>query len=192
MLGLSRWLRTDGGGSWRAIDGVGLGLCLALTGLLYTVGVHPLLEQRREQQAIMREVATEQGEVATLTASLMAVRQEYVQVQRAVADNALRLEPLSALNRRVAELTAMARDAGLAVNGVRPGRPSVNEHYRTVPVQVAGEGSFHATEHFLKRLHEQMPDVGMWSLQLERHGSDLELDPQYQIELVWYAAPSAE
>ncbi|MFA9476851.1 type 4a pilus biogenesis protein PilO [Phycisphaerales bacterium AB-hyl4] len=184
--------QADGGNARRTIDGVGVAMCLALTGLLYAVGVHPLLEQRREQQALSREVVTEQDEVAMLTASLMEVRRKYVQVQREVADNALRLEPLSALNRRVAELTEMARGAGLAVNGVRPGRATTNEHYRTVPVQVAGDGSFYAVERFLKQLYEQMPDVGVWSLQLERRGSDLEMDPQYQIDLVWYAAPPTE
>ncbi|MEX0653582.1 MAG: type 4a pilus biogenesis protein PilO [Phycisphaeraceae bacterium] len=176
----------------RTVDAVGVALCLALTGLLYVVGVHPILEQRREQQEIRRQVVAERAEVAEMTSSLADVRHQYAAVQRAVADHALRLEKLPALNRRVAELTAMARDAGLEVDGVRPGGASVSEHYRTVPVQVTGWGSFYAIGRFLRRLHTSLPDVGVWSLQLDRRGDGPDIQPGFQLELIWYAAPPAE
>ncbi|MEX0745548.1 MAG: type 4a pilus biogenesis protein PilO [Phycisphaeraceae bacterium] len=176
----------------RRIDAVGLAVCLALTALLYVVGVHPIMEQRRAQHAQALRLAEERDEVAELTRSLSEVRQSYVTTQRAVANNALRLEPLSALNRRVAEVAATARSSGLEVERIRPGHPAVSEHYRTVPLHFTGRGSFHAGTTFLHQLHHDLPDVGLWSLQLEGRAGVGGADPTFQLELIWYAAPPAK
>lgn len=187
------WLNFGGADHGRrTVDAAGAVMCLALTGLLYAVGVHPMLEQRRERQALEQEVIAQRHELGSVTSTLMDVRRQYLSVQRAVADNALRLESLGALNRRVAELTQMAREAGLDVEGVRPGRANESEHYRTVPVQVNGRGSFFAIARFLSELHREMPDVGIWSLQLDHAAIGADSEPMFTVQLIWYAAPTTE
>lgn len=172
----------------RTIDAVGLGAVVALTAAVFYVGLDPILAQYRQQKVERRQLETQRVEANTLAANLQEMRRRLSRTEAELAKHELQLEPVGALNRRVAELTAMASACGLKIDEIRPGTSIVQEHHHCVPVKIAGRGSYRDAATFLGRLHERVPDVTAASLTLQGQPNTA-APPTFELQLVWYAAP---
>lgn len=172
----------------RAIDAAAVVACVVLTAAVFFAGLRPLMRQREVRVQQRQQLVAHREEVAQVTTTLGAMRQQMITAEQKIAHNTLRLEPLDALNQRVAHITELAGRCGLRIERIRPGTSVAGEHYHTIPIAVAGSGSFQDSTAFIHTLHQTLPDVAVRSLGLEgRPGGAA--PPTFRFELTWYAAP---
>lgn len=175
----------------RVVHGVGAGVCLLLSLLLYVVSISPMLAHHKAQQVMRAELETERDKAQQIDQVAQRMQAELVSTERAVADYALELQPVTALNRRVSQLTALATQIGLQINEIRPKQPKAGTFYQTVPIRVAGEGSYLASSAFIHALHATLPDMAVASLRLDGRvamGQQGTVST-FEFELIWYAEP---
>ena len=172
----------------RTIDAIAVGVCLALAGLVFVVGVLPLIEQRREQRQTHHQLAEKHHQIDMLEASVLDMRRRQRELERGLERYPLRLASLDALNRRLAEVTNLAHDAGLELDRVRPGRPVAGEHFQQVPVSVTGQGDYRAVATFLHQARTELPDIALHDLDIQGRPSP-DAPTTFSLDLTWYAAP---
>ena len=110
-------------------------------------------------------------------------------MEQALADTPLRLQPMGAVNQRLALMTNLASEAGLTLNDIQPGKAALGAHFATVPIQVGGSGRFPTIVAFLNRLHTTFPDTGVTSFTLSGAPATPGAAVSFKIELAWHAAP---
>ena len=171
----------------RIIDAVGVAAILAVAAAVYLGGIGPILWQHQQRKVQRQELATQREQADDLQNQLNQLRTQLRRAETAAADHSLRLEPLSALNARVARLTDFANTTGLTVQQVRLGEVVAGTHYHTVPIELSGEGRYSDSSQFLDLVHETMPDVATASVSLRSRPGD-EGDLAFVLHLLWYAA----
>jgi Tfp pilus assembly protein PilO len=173
---------------WNQIDAAGIGAILAMVGLLYFAALRPMMDHR-DAVAVQRQLLDAQDQkAADAAASLKTARQRLSDVQRQIADNPQKLEPLRALNNRLAKITTAAAGQGLDLTDIRPGSASVAQHYTTVPITLTGAGSFRNCVRYLHTLHERFGDIAVVSVKITGTPSDTSKPATFQLDLRWYAA----
>ena len=110
-----------------------------------------------------------------------------------VASLPLRLEPATSINPRLARLADLAGESGLVLDEIQPGPAADGSHYQTVPIRLAGGGSYPAVAVFLHRLRERFPDTAVRSFECSNTapGADRP-SAAFRAELAWYTAPVAK
>jgi len=182
---MQEWLKKL---SARQIDLAGAGVCVA-TGLLFcVVGVLPLLRrsdyfarQQTRLEGQRRQAAQLARDVAVLKSRLAGIRKE-------LADNPVQLQTAYHLNRRIAELADLAGQAGLVINRVQPGEPTSSPRFETVPIRLAGNGSYPVCAEFLRRLGRRFPDTAVDSFQVVGNPRKPGEPATFDVSLLWYAA----
>jgi Tfp pilus assembly protein PilO len=169
------------------IYGCGGAACAALSVVAWIALVSPTLEQLSVRSARFHELRAQQQKHANLNAELASSRQELKDLQQALANSTLRLEPASEVNHRLAALTTVAGSHGMALDELRPGAAADSPQYKLLPIHMAGTGTYPACARFLHTLHERFPDTGLQSFEITNPspGGD-QLKLTFQVELVWY------
>jgi Tfp pilus assembly protein PilO len=175
---------------WRTA-GVVAAVCAAVTAAGYGLGISPTVEHLAEHRARLDELAARRDAGARLRADLAAVRRRLDQTTRAVADLPLRLEPAAALNGRLHRLAEAATAAGVTLDEMQP-QPAVDgPHYQTVPVRVAGGGTYPACAAFLHALRADFPDTAVRAIEATnpspaRDGNAV----VFRLDLAWHTMPA--
>lgn len=177
----------------RLMDGIGLGLLLAIAGAAYMLGVHPALDRRaaadRDRALLTTELASADSAVQGLKAA-ESTRDAIV----AKRQGTLSLEPTEQVNSRISRLTSLAAEESVAIQQLTPGNPKseAGKPFSSVPIRVQGTGEFADCIAFLARLRDQHRDIAVPSIHLsisqpasENQAARLDMT----LELVWYAAP---
>jgi len=169
------------------IYGGGAAACAALSVLAWFVLVAPAQQQLAVRSSRFQELQSRQQKQAGLNAELASARQELKELQQALANSTLRLEPASEVNHRLAALTSVAGANGLSLDELRPGAITDSPQYKLLPIHMAGTGTYPACARFLHKLHDSFPDTGLASFEITNPtpGSDL-TKLTFQVELVWY------
>jgi Tfp pilus assembly protein PilO len=187
--------KTTGNGSigvrrWSEIDGAGFVAVVVMTMIFYFAALKPVLDARAIADAQRVELNAQEERASQAAASLQTARQRFEVIRKAIADNPLKLEPLRALNNRLARITAAATARGLEIADIRPSAAVSGTHYMTVPIALNGSGTFRATVGYLHDLHEQFGDIAVTSVKLaaanaqEVQGGGI----TFQLELLWHAS----
>lgn len=171
------------------IDLGGFAVCAAMMLVVYLLGVQPLLDRRAAAEDRKRDLSEKRQESADVLSALTASKRELAGVELALAETPLRLQPMGAVNQRLARMTALASEAGLTLNEIQPGKAALGTHYATVPIQVAGTGRFPTIVAFLNRLHTTFPDTGVTSFTLSGAPATPNAPVAFRIDLAWHAAP---
>lgn len=170
-------------------DGIGVAVFAGLT-LAFIFGMIAPLAMRDRQAAARAEAATRQEQRANaVTASIREASVALEQVRAKLAESPLQLRPLGALNERVAGLVTIASECGLIVQDVRPGDVGKTRKFASVPIHLAGQGSYPNVTRFLQRLHRDLPDVGVGNLKLTGAPEDAAIAARYELDVRWIALP---
>lgn len=176
------------------IDALGIALAALASVAVFFLGIQPVLDHRQHLQAQREALAHERDQAEELSRTVQQLSTHLQATRRAAQRNPMRLASLRALNERLSQMTDLGADSGMRIERIEPGGRRGGEHYHTVPIKLAGHGEFVANTRFLHRLHESFPDVAIASLSLsgqpERGQSGT--SPQFELTLLWYAAPPAE
>ncbi len=171
------------------IDAGGLVVGLLLTGVVFMLGVKPVLDREADRAAQRHAVSDQQREADRVTATLTVMRNNLVKFREAVQASSIQLRNTAYLNQRVGEITSLATSAGLQVDEVMPGSVTSGDRYDMVPIELAGTGGFAACAKLLDELHTAFPDVGVSSLEIIGKPAAPHEPATYRIGLTWYAAP---
>ncbi len=169
------------------IDAAGLGVCLAISGLAYLIGLAPLVRQAAAVQSQKQQLAHQKRQVSKLRTSRSALDQQLTRAREAVAVGTFKLRPVDQLNGYLAQLTALATASNLTLYEIQPGQAINQPNYRSVPVVMSGVGSYRTCALFLRKLHDVLPDTRLSSLELAASDSTRKPGSRFRLNLVWYA-----
>ncbi|MDB5326346.1 MAG: hypothetical protein JWM57_1915 [Phycisphaerales bacterium] len=170
-------------------DGVGMAILAGVT-LVFIFGLIAPLAMRERQAAARADSATRQQQRANaVTATIREASVALDQVRAKLAEAPVQLRPVNALNERVASLVTLGSDCGLIVQDIRPGEVGKTRKFASVPIHLAGQGSYPNVTRFLRRLHQELPDMGVSNLKLTGAPDDAAIAARYEFELRWIAMP---
>ncbi len=174
---------------WSQIDAAGVLIAAALIGLFYLAALRPLLAHQLAQQELQQQLLDEKKQAVDAATELESARDKLEAVNQAVAASPLKLQPVDALNDRLAQISKLATACGLNITNIRPDSPVAEMHYSILPIALGGAGGYRNCTLFLRDLHDQLPDTGVGTLKLSA-GADSS-SATFQIELRWFAAQTA-
>lgn len=176
---------------WWRIDLAGIASLVGLALVVGLGGFWPLFSSQREQAREQAELIAEREQAARLDACLVSLRTRADAAHEALARGSLHLAPASALNRRLAEISTLAVESGLRIDDIRPDRAVSGPHYETVPIILAGGGTYRTCTAFLGRMRKAMPDTSVTALELTANAADPAAAARFRFDLNWYAAPKS-
>lgn len=170
---------------WWRVDAVGLGVCAAMTLVVYLAGVRPLMLEQQQRAAKQAELIEASKQVAQMESAAGQQQARLVDMRRRLDGSRIHLEPASQLNHRLAGLNDLAAEAGLAVEQLQPQAMITNEHVQVIPIEVHGAGGYPACMTFLQLVHARFADMGVAGLDLTAAG-----EGRFRMSLMWYTAPA--
>lgn len=174
--------------SWRT-NAAGAAILLALTASLGVAPLWLLMENRQSVASQADALGAARQDHASGMSTLSATRSRLTRVQEDLAAGAIQLEPSSAVNHRLADLSKLATQCGLQVDELKPAEPMPGQHSQRVPVHMIARGSYRQCVTFLNRLRRRLPDTGAGSVELS--GAPTEPDGRISLRCVlwWHAMP---
>jgi Tfp pilus assembly protein PilO len=171
----------------RHIDAAGVGVCLLLTVGLYLAGFCPLVAAHEDYADAKEACAREQKHARNLEATLQDLRTELGTIRKRADENVVHLRPPSTAPLHVAHISRLAAGAGLQVDDMRTGDPAAGPYATTVPVHLAGTGTYSACTRFLQRLREALPETCVLAFALKGQPNDTAGTAALTMDLTWHA-----
>ena len=174
----------------RTVDIVGVGLIVAVVAGMYLGGVQPLQSAYSDTVSLKAELWLSQKKLsereeseqrASNSAEILTERLEQLDIE---------LLSIDQINSRLSTLTAIAEQAGMTLEGLRPGDEARAERYRAIEITLVGRVDYLQAVEFLGQLRKQLPDTGLLGIRFERIANDEGVSGRLQLEMVWYAAPN--
>jgi Tfp pilus assembly protein PilO len=179
------------GSSVLRIDTAGLVACLILSAAAYLIGARPLIASREEraERSVAFMHTVEQANI--LAASTRGLRTQLSTVQLALSKIEIPLQPTTAINQRIAELTLLGGDCHLEMQSIQPGAIVNGPRFAQIPIQATGTGTYRTCADFLHRLRKQCPDTSVTGFELSVAPNDANATTSFSIQLMWYVQPVA-
>jgi len=172
------------------IDAVGAAGCVTFTLLIYFLGLAPLLDARTDLAAEQGTLSQQRQKSSHSEAAVAALKARLAEVEQALTKIQVRLHPARHVNQRIAQVAELAISNGLKIDDVQLGHSSGTSRYTSIPIALAGSGTYRTCTQFLHRLNQALPDTGVTVLELWGNPrSDIEA-AAFRMELIWYAAPA--
>ena len=172
-----------------SIDLAGMAVAAVLTVALVFGVLVPLGTRERQNTGRQEAAARQKQRLNALVATANALKMDVDKTQRLIAASPLNLRPQSALNDRLASIVALSNECGLAVEDMKPGEGVRVRRFMMVPLRMKGRGGYVQSVDFLRRLHEQTPDVGVSAFQLSGSADAGGSGSAFDFELRWLALP---
>jgi len=179
---------------WSEIDGGGIVAIIVLSAIFYFAALDPVMQRREAAEAQQRMLVAQAQKAADAAIALHTAQDRLAEVQQAIAQSPQKLEPLRALNNRLAGITAAATARQLDIADIRPGAATAGAHYTTVPIAISGSGSFANCVRYLHDLHRSFGDTAVIGVRLMSNGQDAPATSAtltFHLDLRWYAAGAA-
>lgn len=176
----------------RKVAGMALVISCAISAAGYYIGIAPALAGLVERRSQEQELADRRGKMSHLSLEMSDTRRRLLTAGKELADLPLRLEPATAVNRRINWLAGVASEANVTLDEIQPQAAIDGPHYQTVPIRVAGSGAFPACAAFLHNLRNRFPDTSVRSFDIQnatpgRQGNVA----TFRIELDWHTTSVA-
>jgi hypothetical protein len=177
--------------AWQ-VYATGAVICAALTAAAYVLGIQSAQAEYAAHQADVTELKARQRKASALGADLAEAHGMLERTMREVSQLPLRLEPATAINRRLSELGSLCEDSALSMDERRPGSAVEHPHYQTVTINLVGTGTYPACAKFLHELRRRFPDTAVRSFESSNPSPGRNQSTgNFRFELVWYTAPVA-
>jgi Tfp pilus assembly protein PilO len=175
---------------WWRIDA---SACLAgaiITVTLYLVMVSPLANRNAAYAQQQQQLSQQQLQTSSVTTVLTKLRAKLDQVNKELADTPLQLQPANIINRRLADITELARQCNLVIDQIQPGRAQRAGRYDIVPIKLTGKGTFVSAARFFDLLQQRFADSGIHDFELSAQPNMTTSTATFIFELAWYTAPT--
>lgn len=171
------------------VDAGGVGLCVVGLLLLFFAGIRPNLHLKQAAAVQMTQMQTQREKVAELQGQAVELATELDDTRKSLNDTVLHLIPASKVNRRISEMTELATDSKLRIDGIEPSRPIKGPLCDTVPLVLSGRGRFSDCTKFLHNINKTFPDISVESFELIGNPANLSTTVKFRVHLLWYASP---
>lgn len=165
----------------------GLGVVLLAAAAVHWLGLRPLAAARAEAGELRAALASQQQVLDTTQDLLQRGRGQVEQLSRQLEQAPLQLDDVSHLNQRLAALTELARDGQLLIHQMQPGEAIAGTDYEIVTIRLAGEATYQTFTRFIDRLHREMPDIEVRSLDIRGGAARANGAAAFRLECLWYA-----
>ena len=152
-------------GLWQ-IDLGGAAVCVLATLGAYFLGIEPLFRRHAAIASLRAELLARRDESRKLSNSLKVLQDQYGDVSEALSNSPLRLRTAAQTNLLLAEISTLAKKAGLKVDEVQPDSRRAGPLYEVVPIHLSGQGDYLTCVGFLQRLRGEFPDIGVVSFDM--------------------------
>jgi Tfp pilus assembly protein PilO len=165
-------------------------VCAALSAGAYVVGVRPAMARHEETEARRSELKAARHKAAALAATRNSTLAQLAETNKSLQNLPLRLEPVSSVNQRLLRLTDLAtKECLLTIDEMRSGAAVDGADYQTVPILIAGSGTYPACAKFLHRLRTVFPDTAVRSFDTTNNSASPDAPAAtFQFDLVWHAS----
>ena len=180
------WTRWE----FRRIDAAGVALCAVGALLFYWASLRPVLHQRGSFAAQENYLNEQRRKIGEFGERVAAIRARFDEVNAALSENPIQLEQTDRVNNRIARLTDMGVASGLKIDEVWSGKITYGPQRASVPIHLSGGGTYRAWTAFMHQLRERFPDTAVDSFELKGNPGAQAAPAQFQISLIWWAAPS--
>ena len=168
----------------------GVAVCALISTATYLLGVRPALDRHAGQVTLRADLTAAKQKAANLLGAKNNTQIQVNAVNEALKSQTLHLQPASTVNERVASLTDLAeKGCGLQIEEMRALAVTEGPDCVTVPIQIAGGGTYSNCAKFLHRLRTVFPDTAVRSFQTTNNSASPDSSSAtFQFELVWHAA----
>ncbi len=173
------------------IHAVGATVIGVISVAAFLVVVQPALSMRTERAAMGHELREQQRLAEQLGQERARLEEALDKIDMQLTTSEIQLQSSKYLNARIAHIIDHAAKDELDVHETRPGTVKDHPRYRTVPILLAGQGSYSNCAAFLHRLRESLPDTGVMAFELTGRPSDPRAAANFRFNLVWYAGPAS-
>ena len=164
-------------------------VCAAMACGVYLFGVRPAARKHHDFYARKQQVMDRRRHATHLAGQLNATRVQLSAVNEALVRQTLRLEPSHTLNHRLSRLNELAETSGLTIDEMRSGQAEDGGDYQTLPILIAGNGTYPACARFLHKLRTTFPDMAVRSFETNNNTSSPDTPAAtFQFDLAWHAA----
>jgi hypothetical protein len=133
-----------------------------------------------------------QGDRVRVTTRLVDATQRLSALRRE-DETAVDMLPLSALNRRLGQISECAERSSLKVTSTRPGESRQYPHFVAVPLSLGGDCTFASFVGFLRDLRREAPDVSVESFELTAvRSTEGAASAAFHVQAVWHARKDPE
>lgn len=172
------------------LDAAGAAALVVLTAAAWFLGADPLRCSHEAWQDEKADLATQQEQAAKLDASLVALQRRLEDARKARANGGLQLRSAASVNSQLMQISALATDCGLTIDDVRADRPQPGPYFDTIPIDLAGAGTYRACTVFLSRLGQKFADTTVLSLRLSADTGNPSATGKFAFRIQWHAAPT--
>jgi Tfp pilus assembly protein PilO len=173
------------------IDAVGLGVCAALGAVWYFAGLQPVSQAAASRETLEAQLSERDTRLSELFSSRSTHQRTVTVLEEKIQAGSVNLRPVDDVNTRISELNTLAVRHDLRIDEVRPGAPVTLPRYVTVPIRLAGTGSYAECSRFMHALRSELRDIGVAGFDLRGEPEAPDKPPTFAFTLVWYAAPAA-
>ena len=170
---------------------VGVAVITAISVAAFFVVVQPALHMRIERTAMEMERDDQHRLAEELDQTTTRLQGELEELDQQLAASEIQLQSSRYLNARIAHIIEHAANGNVDIYETRPGTVRDHRRYQTVPILLAGRGTYSNCAAFLHRLHESLPDTGVVEFELTGHPADRRTPASFRFNLVWYAEPAS-
>ncbi|HMN42022.1 MAG TPA: hypothetical protein PKE29_14350 [Phycisphaerales bacterium] len=172
-------------------------IALAATLAAGALAAAPYLLDRGPTPVEQQELVVERRAIVADSEKDLAKYRALVESLEARQTNAFRLRPPSALNDRIVELNALARECSAAVSQIAPQPPGAPQTVAgggkvvIVPIKLSGAATYQNATRFLRLLRARFPDTAVTDMRIAAAPADAAPTAAYALDLAWYADPAS-
>ena len=171
-----------------SVDLGGSAACLVLTAIVYLIGIQPLIDRRAEAAEARDRLKAHHQTELQLNAKCQKLMQRLAAISAALPESTVELQSVRGLNQRLDRLIQLARQFGMAIDEVRPGRSVTGPHFRKTTIHLIAKGGFPSCVRFLREVHLRMRDMSVIDFDLDGNPTDRTPIARCRIDLLWYTA----
>lgn len=175
----------------KVVDIVGISMIAAVVSGMYLGGVRPLQTAYSDTVSLKADLWLSQRALAEREESEQRASESAKQLTDRLEKLDIELSNIDQMNTRLSRLTAIAEQAGMTLEGLRPGAEAKAERYRAIEITLVGRVYYLEAVEFLADLRSELPDTGLLGIRFERVATQESVSGRLQLEMVWYAAPNA-
>lgn len=155
-----------------AIHAIGATLCVAIIAGALLIGLVPMQRARSAERAERAQAASLDDQLRRAGEAFSGLDRQVESLRAAIEARGISLTPESRLNQRLAELTSMLVDRGLAVQTLQPGEKEPGGANGVVPIRLDMIGTLDRIVALLGELDETQPDLHIDAISLEHAGPE--------------------
>ncbi len=175
-------------GGVAAVHAAGVAGLVLVAAATVGLGIAPLRARAEAARAAGIEARILAEDLERQRVRAEAVDRRLAAAEAALQDVRLEVRPVSALNRRFADVIDLATACGIRVTESRTDEAQADEWFVRVPIRIVGTGPAAGVDELLARLRRELPDVEVLAFEIVRIPGGEGSATSLVVDLAWYAA----